>query len=58
METVTRFAFERVDPGLLMPGVIEVTASAPIGKAVEDLALLLECLVDGELKDRVLYIPL
>jgi hypothetical protein len=58
VETVTRFAFERVDAGLPMPGVIEVTASAPIGKAVEDLALILECLADSELEAQVLYIPL
>lgn len=58
VETVTRFAFERVDAGLPMPGVIEVTAWAPIGKAVEDLALILECLADGDLQNQVLYIPL
>ena len=58
VETVTRFAFERVDAALPMPGVIEVTAWAPIGKAVEDLALILECLADGDLQDQVLYIPL
>lgn len=57
VETVTRFAFERVDAGLPMPGVIEVTAWAPIRKAVEDLALILECLADGDLEDQVLYIP-
>ena len=58
VETVTRFAFERVDAGLPMPGVIEITARAPIGKAVEDLALILECLADGDLEDQVIYIPL
>lgn len=58
VETVTRYARERVDAGLPMPGVIEVVASAPIGKAVEDLAVILECLGDGELHGQVLYIPL
>jgi hypothetical protein len=58
VETVTGFAFERVDADLAMPGVIEIVATAPIGKAVEDLALILECLADGELKDRVIYLPL
>jgi len=58
VETVTRYAFERVDAGLPMPGVIEIVASAPIGKVVEDLALIIECLGDGELDDQVLYIPL
>jgi len=41
-----------------MPGVIEIVASASIGKAVDDLALILECLTDGELENRVLYVPL
>jgi predicted homoserine dehydrogenase-like protein len=58
VETVTRYAFERVDAGLPMPGVIEIVASAPIGKAVEDLALVIECLGDGELDNQVLYVPL
>jgi hypothetical protein len=58
VETVTRFAFERVGAGLPMPGVIEVISRAPVGKAVEDLALILECLADGDLEDQVLYLPL
>jgi hypothetical protein len=58
VETVTRFAFERIDTGLPMPGVIEIVALASIGKAVEDLALILECLTDDDLGNRVLYIPL
>jgi len=31
VETVTRYAFERVAAGLPMPGVIEIVASAPTG---------------------------
>ncbi len=58
VETVTGFAFKRVDAGLAMPGVIEIVATAPIGKAVEDLALLIECLGDGELTDQVIYLPM
>lgn len=58
VETVTRYAFERVDAGLPMPGVVEVIAAAPIGKALEDLALIVECLADGELANQVIYIPL
>jgi hypothetical protein len=41
-----------------MPGVIEIVALPPFGKAVEDLALIIECLGDGELDDQVLYVPL
>jgi hypothetical protein len=57
-ETVTRYAFERVDAGLPMPGVREIAASAPIGKAVEDLTLILECLEHADLSSQVLFIPL
>ena len=49
VETVTRYAFERIDAGLPMPGVVEVIAAAPIGKALQGLALIGECLADSEL---------
>jgi hypothetical protein len=48
---VRRFALERVHAGLLMPGVIEIVAPASIGKAVDDLALVLEWLAEGEPHD-------
>jgi predicted nuclease of predicted toxin-antitoxin system len=58
VQTVTRFAYERIDAGLPMPGVIEVISSAPIGSLVEELALIVECYEDGELEGQVLYLPL
>lgn len=57
-QTVTRYAFERIDSGLPMPGVVEVILSTPIGKAVEDLALIVEYFEPGDLDDQVIYIPL
>ena len=41
VETVTRYALERVEGGPPMPGVMEIVASAPIGRAGEDLAQIL-----------------
>jgi len=58
VETVTRYTFARVDAGLPMPGVIGIVAAAPIGRAIEALALILECLGDNELDAQVLYILL
>ncbi len=58
VETVTRFAYERVEAGLPMPGVIEVVSSASIGQAIEELALIVECSDDGDLDGQVLYLPL
>lgn len=41
-----------------MPGVIEVSLDAPIGRVIEDILLLLECSLEGELEGQVQYFPL
>jgi len=56
--TITRYAFERVQAGLPMPGVFEVDQSVPIGGAIEDLLLIAECSLDGEWEGQVRYLPL
>ena len=56
--TMTRYAYERVQEGRLMPGVFEVSRAVPIGRAIEDLLLLAECSLDGELEGQVRYLPL
>jgi hypothetical protein len=56
--TVTRYAFERIHAELPMPGVIEIVSGTSIGRAVDDLVLIVECLADDELADQVLYIPI
>ncbi len=58
VQTVTRFAYERVLRGEPMPGVIEVRARAAIGEVVEDLLLVLECARPHDLRDQVFYVPL
>ena len=58
VETVTRFAYERVVAGLPMSGVIEVVSSASIGQVVGELALIVECFEDRDLDAQVLYRPL
>ncbi|HEX2172278.1 MAG TPA: hypothetical protein VHL09_07525 [Dehalococcoidia bacterium] len=45
---LARATDERVDGGLSMPGVVEVSRSVPIHQAIEDLLVLVECsLVSG-----------
>jgi predicted nuclease of predicted toxin-antitoxin system len=39
--TITRYAYERMAESKSMPGVIEVTSDASIGRVIEDLLLLL-----------------
>src|SRR5882762_6556836 len=42
LKTMPKFAYERVNAALPMPGVIAVPDSLPIGHAIEDLMLLVE----------------
>jgi hypothetical protein len=58
-QTMPGHAFERIAQGLLMPGVIVVDTQASIGKAIEDITMLvLCCLHEDEWEDQVLYVPL
>jgi hypothetical protein len=41
-----------------MPGVIEVFTDARIGQVIEDILLLIECCLEGELAGRIYYLPL
>jgi hypothetical protein len=37
VKTITRYAYERVERGKRMPGVVEVRRLIPIGEVIEDL---------------------
>ncbi len=56
--TLPGFAYERVAHGEPMSGVIAVSEQYSIGRAVEDLLLLLECTLDDEWAGRVFFVPL
>lgn len=57
VSTVTDFAFERVAAGIAMPGIIQIKAQAPIGRAINDLILVITCVQPDELSSQVLYLP-
>jgi hypothetical protein len=56
--TVPKYANQRVDAQLSMPGVFIVPRSLSVGKAIEDLMLLCECSSPAEWEALVLYLPL
>ena len=56
--TITYYAYERVAAGLTMPGVFEVGRGVSIGRAIEDILLLIECSEDGEWEGQIRYLPL
>lgn len=56
--TMTTFAYERVQAGLSMPGVFEVSRRVPVGAAIEEILLIAECSLEGEWEGQVRFLPL
>jgi hypothetical protein len=40
-----------------MPGAFEISATVAVGRAIDDLLLLVECSFDGEWEGQVRYLP-
>jgi hypothetical protein len=58
VSTMSRHAYERVQAGKGMPGVVEVSRTVPIGQAIEDIVLLAEASMKQEWEGQILYLPL
>ncbi len=58
VSTVTKYAYERIQADLAMPGVFQVSRAVPIGRAIEDILLLAECSLEDEWEGQVRYLPL
>ena len=56
--TMITFAYDRVEAGLSMPGLFEVSRHVPIGLAIEEIILLAECSFQGEWERQVSFLPL
>ena len=56
--TVPRFAYERLESGASMAGVVVVPDRMAIGQAIEELSFLIEGGVPEDVELRVLYLPL
>lgn len=58
VQTITEYAYRRVQAGERMPGVVEVGRRVSVGVAIEDLVLFVECSLEGEWEGRIAYLPL
>jgi Domain of unknown function (DUF5615) len=58
VSTLIGRAFERIRAGSSLPGVIAVAQSMPVGSAIEDLVLVIECSVPEDWSNRVRHLPL
>lgn len=57
VKTMTKYAYERIEAGLPMPGIIEVSTAISIGKAIEELSLLLGAGKAADFENYVWYVP-
>jgi hypothetical protein len=58
VNTMVGFAWDRVEAGRPMPGVLALLEDGSIGQAIEDILLVVEIYTADEMKDQVLFIPL
>jgi len=58
LNTIPRFAYERVNEGKRMPGVIAVNQSVPIRTAIEDILLLTVTSEREDWEGQIIYLPL
>lgn len=56
--TMTGFAYARIEAGLPMPGLFEVSRRVPVGLAIEEIILIAECSLEGEWEGQVRFLPL
>lgn len=56
--TMTNYARERIANGLHVAGIILVHETAPIGRVLEDIQILLEVALPEEWDNRLWYVPL
>ncbi|MEH2038917.1 hypothetical protein [Nostoc sp.] len=55
---MTTFAYERLQAGLAMPGLFEISRRVSLGLAIEEILLLDECSLEGEWEGQVRFLPL
>ena len=58
VSTMTKYAYQRLQSGRSMAGIIEVPQSAAIGQIIDDLILIAGTSVTQEYENRVEYLPL
>jgi len=56
--TMTNFAYDRMQAGLAMPGLFEVSHRVSVGLAIEEILLIAECSLEGEWEGQVRFLPL
>ncbi|MCC6802008.1 MAG: DUF5615 family PIN-like protein [Anaerolineae bacterium] len=58
VKTMPDYAYQRIDAGLPMPGMVEVSRKLSVGQAVEELLIFIGASDAAEWENRVTYLPL
>jgi predicted nuclease of predicted toxin-antitoxin system len=58
VSTMTKYAYQRLQSGRSIAGIIEVSQSTAIGQIVDDLLLIASTSMAQEYENRVEYLPL
>ena len=58
VNTIPKFAYERIADGQAMTGVVAVKATAATGTVIDGVILLLDTSDDDAMENQVLYLPL
>jgi len=51
--TMNKHICDRKADGKLLPGIILTTLNQPVGSAIDDILLIVECMSEAEIEDRV-----
>ncbi len=57
VRTITGYAYERIEQGLPMPGVVEVSRFAPLKDVIEDILTLIAASIPEDIENQVIYLP-
>jgi hypothetical protein len=58
LKTIPRHAYERGEAGRPVPGIIAIPKDLPVGQAIEEMVIIIECCPENEFEDVVFYLPL
>jgi len=58
VNTMIGSAYNRVNAGEKMPGVLALPEKFRLGQALDDIYLVAACYAEDEMRDHVIYIPL
>src|SRR5687767_315014 len=58
ISTIPKYAYERINAGKPMPGIIAVNQDMPIGEIIDDLLLILGASKESEYESLVVFLPI